>query len=218
MATTNQDSAGILREEILAEARRESQEILNRARQDAQDVLATAAAGADKVREEQLDRARAEAARRSELILATVPVEAGRMRIARVESLLESVHEEARQRLLAHDGFEYREAVITLAADAATQMAGVAYVMKVSEAGRTLLGDGLAEEVTHRVGRSALNVTVSYEPDVMGDGVIVEDAEGRQMWDNRFLKRLERMWPELRRHIAVQVSFVPKTELGGNKQ
>jgi vacuolar-type H+-ATPase subunit E/Vma4 len=52
----------------------------------------------------------------------------------------------------------------------------------------------------------------------MGDGVIVEDAEGRQMWDNRFLKRLERMWPELRRHIAVQVSFVPGTGSGGNSQ
>ena len=83
--------------------------------------MATAAAEADKVREEQLDRARAEAARRRELILATVPVEAGRMRVARIESLLESVHEEARERLLAHDGFEYREAVITLAALAATR-------------------------------------------------------------------------------------------------
>jgi vacuolar-type H+-ATPase subunit E/Vma4 len=215
---TNQDSAGMLREEILAEARRESEAILNRARQDAEDVLATAAAGADKVREEQLDRARAEAARRKDLILSTVPVEAGRMRVARVESLLESIHEEARQRLLAHDGFEYREAVITLAVLAATQMAGDAFVMKVSEADRTLLGDGLAEEITHRVGRPALSVTVSYEPDVTGGGVIVESAEAHQVWDNRLLKRLERMWPELRRHIAVQVSFVPKTESGGNKQ
>jgi vacuolar-type H+-ATPase subunit E/Vma4 len=218
MATTNQDSAGILREEILAEARRESQEILNRARQDAEDVLATAAAGADKVREEQLDRARAEAARRRELILAAVPVEAGRLRIARVESLLESVHEEARQRLIAHDGFEYRKAVINLAAIATSRMAGVAFVVKVPEADRTLLGDGLAEEVRQRIGRPALNVTVSYEPDIAGGGVIVEDAEARQMWDNRLLRRLERMWPELRRQIAVQASFVPRTESGGNRQ
>jgi vacuolar-type H+-ATPase subunit E/Vma4 len=97
-------------------------------------------------------------------------------------------------------------------------MAGIAFVVKVSEADRTLLSDGLAEEITHRVGRPALNVTVSYEPDITGGGVIVEDAEARQMWDNRLLKRLERMWPELRRQIAVQVSFVPKTESGGNRQ
>jgi vacuolar-type H+-ATPase subunit E/Vma4 len=215
---TNQDSAGILREEILAEARRQSEGILERARQYTEDALATAAAEADKVRGEQLDQARAEAARRRELILATVPVEEGRMRIARVESLLESVHEEARQRLVAHDGFEYREAVIALAARAAGRMAGVAFVVKVSEAGRTLLGDGLAEEVTHRVGRSALNVTVSYESDITGDGPVVEDAEGHQMWDNRFLKRLERMWPELKQQIAVQASLVPKRESGRDSQ
>jgi vacuolar-type H+-ATPase subunit E/Vma4 len=215
---TNQDSAGILREEILAEARRESEGILTRARQHAENVLATAAAEADRVRGEQLDQARAEAARRRELILATVPVEAGRMRVARVESLLESVHEEARQRLLAHDGFEYREAVIALAARAAGLMAGVSFVVKVSEGDNPLLGDGLAEEVTHRVGRSGLNVTVSYESDVTGDGVIVEDAEGRRMWDNRFLKRLERMWPELKQQIAVQASLVPRRESGRDSQ
>lgn len=215
---THQDSAGILREEILAEARRQSEGILERARQYAEDILATAAAEAEKVRREELERARTEAARRTELILATVPVEVGRMRVARVESLLESVHEEISQRLLAHDGFEYREAVIALAARAADRMTGAAFVLKLPEAGRTLLGDGLAEEVTHRVGRSDLNVTLSYESDVTVDGVIVEDVEGRQMWDNRFLKRLERMWPELRQHIAVQTSLVPKTESGRNSQ
>lgn len=216
--TTNADSAGILREEILAEARSVSGSIVNRARQDAEALLADAAVQADMVREEQLERARAEAARRRDLILATVAVEAGRMRVRRIESLLEFVHEEARQRLVAHDGFEYRKAVINLAAIAASQMAGVAFVVKVSEADRTLLGDGLAEEVRQRIGRPALNVTVSYEPDIAGGGVIVEDAEARQMWDNRLLRRLERMWPELRRQIAVQASFVPRTESGGNRQ
>ncbi len=79
------------------EARRESEEIVSRARQDAEDLLAAAAVEASRVREEQLDRARAEAARRRELILATVPVETGRLRVVRIESLLESVHEEARR-------------------------------------------------------------------------------------------------------------------------
>ena len=215
---TNQDSAWVLREEILAEARRESEEIVNRARQGAESLLAAAAAEATKVREEQLDQARTEAARRSGLVLASVPVEAGRLRDARVESLLESVQEEVRQRLLALDGLSYREAVITLAALAASRMAGVAFVVKVAEVDRILLGDGLADEVAHRVGRPALNVSVSYDPEITGGGVIVEDGEARQIWDNRFLKRLERMWPELRRQIAVQTSFVPKTESGGSNQ
>ena len=63
-----------------------------------------------------------------------------------------------------------------------------------------------------------MNVSVSYDPEITGGGVIVEDGEARQIWDNRFLKRLERMWPELRRQIAVQTSLVPKTESGGSNQ
>jgi len=97
-------------------------------------------------------------------------------------------------------------------------MEGAVFVVKVSEGDRTLLGDGLAEEVAHRVGRSSLNVTVEYDPEIRGGGVVVEDAEARQMWDNRLLKRLERMWPELRRQIALEASFVPKTESGGYSQ
>jgi len=215
---TNEESAGVLREEIIAEGRKQSEGILERARQQADDILATATAEADKVREEQLERGRTEAARRRELILATVPVEAGRLRVARVESLLESVNEEARGWLLAHDGFKYREAVVTLAALAASHMEGVAFVVRVSEADQALLGDGLAEEVTRRIGRSSLDLTVTYEPEITArSGVIVEDAEGRQMWDNRLLKRLERMWPEMRRQIAVETSFVPRSESGGRR-
>jgi vacuolar-type H+-ATPase subunit E/Vma4 len=212
---TNQDSARVLREEILAEAQRESEGILARARQYAENVLATAAADANRAREEQLERARAEAARRRELILATVPVEAGRLRLGRIESLLEPVYEEAPGRLLAHDGFRYREAVITLAALAVSHMNGGTFVVKVSEGDRALLGDGLDEEVAHRLGRTSLNITIAYAPEITGGRVVVEDAEACQMWDNRLLKRLERMWPELRRQIALEASFVPKTESGG---
>ena len=204
-----------MREEILADARREGEEIVIRARQDAEVFLTSAAAEADQVRQERLDQARAEAARQSELILATVPVETGRLRAARVEALLESVYEEACQRLLAREGFEYRETVIALASHAISRMAGADFVVKLSEADQTILGDGLAEEIAHRVGRP-VSITISYEPDITGGGVVVEDAEARQVWDNRLVKRLERLWPELRRQIAVEATFVPKTGSGGD--
>ncbi len=216
--TTNPDSAGILREEILAEARRQSEEIVSRARQEAKSILAAAIAEASRVREEEVDRARAEAVRRRELIQATVPVEAVWLRAARIETLLESIHEEARRRLLARNGFQYRETIVTLAALAISRMAGVAFVAKVPAADRSLLGDGICEEVMNRVGNPKLKVTLSFDLDTTGGGVTVEDAEAYQIWDNRLLKRLERMWPELRRQIALQASFVPKTESRGNNQ
>lgn len=212
---TDQNSTEVLREEILAEARREGEEIVIRAKRDAGVFLTSATAEADRVRNELLDQAHAEAARQSALILATVPIETGRMRAARVEALLDSVHEEARQRLLAREGFEYRKTLISLAAHAMSQMAGVDFVVKVSEDDHTILGDGLAEEIAHRVGRP-VNITISQEPGITGGGVVVEDAEARQVWDNSFAKRLERLWPELRRQIAVEASFVPKTGSGGD--
>jgi vacuolar-type H+-ATPase subunit E/Vma4 len=204
----DQNSTEVLREEILADARREGEEIVIRARRDAEVILTGAVAEAERVRQEQLDRARAEAARQSALILATVTVETGRLRAARVEALLESVYEEACRRLLAREGFEYRETVVGLASHAISQMAGVGFVVKFSEADRTILGDDLAGEIAHRVGRP-VSIAVLHEPGITEGGVIVEDVEARQVWDNRLAKRLERLWPELRRQIAVEASFVP---------
>ena len=213
--TMDQNSTEVLREEILAAARREGEEIVSRARQDAEVFLTNAVGEAERIRQEQLDQARAEAARQSELILATVTVETGRLRAARVEALLESVYEEACQRLVAREGFEYLETVIGLASHAISQMAGDGFVVKLSEADQTILGDGLAEEIAHRVGRP-VSITISYEPGITESGVIVEDTEARQVWDNRLVKRLERLWPELRRQVAVEATFVPKTGSGGD--
>jgi vacuolar-type H+-ATPase subunit E/Vma4 len=205
---TNQNSTEVLREEILADARKEGEEIVIRARRDAEVFLTRAAAEADQVRQDRLDQARAEAARKSALILATVPVETGRLRAARVEALLDSVYEEVCQRLLTREGFEYREAVIALASHAISQMAGVDFVLKLSDGDYTILGDGLTGEIARRVGRP-VSITISHEPGITGGGVVIEDAEARQVWDNRLVKRLERLWPELRRLIAVETSLVP---------
>lgn len=213
--TMDQNSTEVLREEILAAARREGEEIVSRARQDAEVFLTTAVGEADRIRQERLDQARSEATRQSELILATVTVETGRLRAARVEALLESVYEEACQRLVAREGFEYLETVIGLASHAISQMAGDGFVVKLSEADQTILGDGLADEIAHRVGRP-VSITIAYEPGITESGVIVEDTEARQVWDNRLVKRLERLWPELRRQVAVEATFVPKTGSGGD--
>jgi len=129
--------------------------------------------------------------------------------------LLESVHVEAQKQLMSHEGFEYRETVIVLASDAINQMTGDVFVVKLSWADKDILGDRLAEEISLRVNRS-VNITVSLEQDITGSGVVVEDGEGRQVWDNRLLKRLERLWPELRRLIAIETSLVLKRGLGGN--
>ena len=213
MASDNK-SAEALREEVLAEARREAGQTLDRARQEAAKLLAAAEAEAKRIGEEQHDRALTEARRRKELILATCPIEEGRLRVARVESLLDSVYEEARSRLVARDGFDYREAVTILAAHGVSRMTGSAFVLKVPERDRVVLGNGLGGEVALRVGRAPLDVALSYDGEIADGGVVVEDGEARQRWDNRLLARLQRMWPDLRLQVALQTSLVQNAAKG----
>ena len=148
------------------------------------------------------------------MILATVAVETGRLRSARVEALLESVHAEIRRGLLEKDA-EARETVVALAAEALRQIPGTQFVLKVSAADQAAFGDGLALEITQRAGRSPLNLAISADGAMTGGGVMIQDAAGLLFWDNRLLSRLGRLWPELRRQIAGQTSLVGENSPAG---
>jgi vacuolar-type H+-ATPase subunit E/Vma4 len=214
MAEPHPNSPEALSREILAEARREADDIIRRAQQSAASLLAAATAQAEKIRQEQLEAARVEAARRSELIRATIPVEAGQLRSARIETILENIHAAARRELLAGD-FDYHETVIALAAEALRRIPGTDFILKISASDYATFGDQLAEAVRRRTGRSPLNLTISPDPAITGGGVMVQDAAGIRIWDNRLLSRLERLWPDLRRQIATQTALVEKNRAPG---
>lgn len=215
MANPNANSPEVLSAEILAEAGRKCDEILSRARQTVESLLTAATAEADKIRREKLDAARAEAARRSELILATVPVEAGRLRAARTEAILEKIRAAARRQLQSHHS-DNHETVIALAADAIRRMPGTDFILKLSAKDHAAWSDKLTAEICRRAGRSPLKLTVAADLAVTDGGVIVQDADGLRTWDNRLLSRLERLWPEMRRQIAVRTGLVEKhTPTGG---
>lgn len=215
--TNNQNSTEMLRSEILSDVQKECEEIITNAKRQAEIFLSGIDKEKERIRQEYINKANAEATRRSDLILSTVPVEAGRHRAARIETLLRSVYDEVRERLIARDGFPYRETVISLASDAIMHMAGDIFVLKLSETDYDTISKGIIEEIAHRVGRP-VKITILQEQNIIGGGVIVEDGDGWQLWDNSLLKRLERLWPVLRRYIAVQASFVQKTgSAGGSK-
>lgn len=212
--TADDDSAESLREEILEQARDQVKEIIGRARDQADNILAAAAAEGQNLRDRLIEKARADARRRKELIESTVPVETGRFLVARIESLLEAVREEVRRRLLAHEGFEYREVLIALVSLAISHMTGNQFVVKLSESDRSSLESSVGEEIVSRVDRPGLIVTLAFDPTINGGGVSVEGADASQIWDNGLLARLDRMWPELRRQIALGASFVPAVRSG----
>ena len=214
MDATKQNSPDVLCAEILADAQRQSEEILQRAKTEAETTLAAASAEAEKIRHERREQAQTEAVRRKELILATVAVETGRLRSARTEALLESVREEIRRRLLARN-FDSRKTIIALAAEAIRRMPGNDFVLKISAADHAAFGGGLAGEIAQHVGRSPLNLAISLDAAMTDGGVVVQTPDGFQFWDNRLLSRLERLWPELRRQIAIRASLVGENNSTG---
>jgi len=198
----------VLRDEILSDARRQAERALRRAERDAQEALEQARKEADADRAGRLDVARREAERRRNLLLASVPVEEARMRADRLEETLRSVHDEARRRLADRGGEEYHRTLVRLAAEAVAQMAGPGapgFVLALGAEDLKASADRLADEVRRAVGRKGLEVTVAPEPAPIEAGVLVRDAEGRQVWNNGLAARLERLWPALRLAVGARL-------------
>ena len=205
----------VLQEEILADARRQAQGAVDRARQEAEALLTKARLEAENDRRVQSQAAQVEAKRRRDLALAAIPVVVGRRRAECIESALNQIRDEAARRLAAREGFDYRQAVIRLAAEALALMEGNRFVLEVSDADNQALGQGWLEEVRRQSGRSGLELSTAsantknqVEDSTGRVGVLVRDAEGRQVVDNTLLARLERLWPALRRELAVATRLV----------
>ncbi|HEU6446942.1 MAG TPA: V-type ATP synthase subunit E family protein [Verrucomicrobiae bacterium] len=202
--------------EIRAEANRRRDDILRRAKTEAESILATAKNEAETIRRKQREQTRAEAARRRKLTLATVALETGRLRTARIESLLESVREEIRRRLAVRN-FDVRASVIALSIDAIRQMRNNNYLVKISTTDYAAFGAALADEIAQYIGDSGLKIKVQEVASV-ADGCIVESSDRSQMCDNRLPSRLERLWPELRRQIAIHASLTNQNNSNGGNQ
>jgi vacuolar-type H+-ATPase subunit E/Vma4 len=202
MDQTQQNSPDTLCAEILAEAAKQGDEIRRKAEAEASSLLATAALETEKIHRETLGRAQTWAEKRKRMILETVTVEKRRIRSSRVEALLEILRQDISGRLAALNGGG-AETIVALAAEAIEKMPEDDLVLKLSTADREALGNGISEEILSRAQRPQLHLTISNDPTIKGGGVIVQDAGGSQIWDNRLESRLERLWPELRRQIAI---------------
>jgi V/A-type H+-transporting ATPase subunit E len=200
-------SHAVLRDEILADAQRQAQRLIRKAEREAKSVLDKAAADIQEERSSKLEAAQAKADRKRTLITATVPVEIGRMRAARVEQELLALRDQVRAKLRQREGYEYVETLASLAVEALASMEGETFVLELSEADRQAVGDALAASVEQRVQRPNITVTVSPKPAPIDSGVIVRDQQGRQVWDNSLDARLDRMWPMLRSQIAEHVGI-----------
>lgn len=207
----------VLRDEILADAQRQAKRVARKAEQDAQTMLDKATADSEKERQEKLASARARADHHRDMTLATVPVEIGRMRSARVEQELLQLRDRVSQKLNHNAGEDYHQVLVNLAAEPLARMEGQTFILELSARDLAEQDGTLPGAASQRAGRAELSVTVSPEPANIAGGVIVRDPEGRQVWDNSLKARLDRMWPLLRSQIAegLGLNEVDAVENGG---
>ena len=152
MDQSETNSHEVLRDEILADAQRQAKRMIRKAEREAK------AADRQGDRREpgrtqtaNWQRPRQTAERKRTLMFATVPVEIGRMRAARVEQELLALREQVRDKLSAREGFDYGETLVTLAAEAIARMEGDAFVLELSEEDRKAFGATLAGRRAGRV-------------------------------------------------------------------
>lgn len=206
MTITDRDSSVLLCEEIIANARRESDEILSQARKDAEFLRCRAGEEAGEARLKRLEDARLEGDRRKEITRASTFVECRRLRLSRIEAVLDSIRSEIREKIAAPPERKgYGESVVNLALDAIKRMKGNDFTVRLREEDRPLLDGDVAGLIAARAGNPDMHITVSFEPLATGGGPIVEDASGHQVWDNTYLARIDRLWPDLRRIITEKV-------------
>lgn len=218
MTDEGADPQQVLTDEILADARRQADRLRKRAERDARKTVEEAEGEAEAHRSERLEQAKAEADRRARLTLASVPVEEGRLRAARIEEELDGIRTAARQRLLAREGYDYRDMLVRLAAEAVAAMEGRTFVLELAETDRDALGPDVAAAVRDRDGREGLQVTLADEAAPIEGGVIVRDGEGRRLWDNSLGARLERLWPALRRQVAAETGLLGERPSSNDEQ
>ena len=70
----------------------------------------------------------------------------------------------------------------------------------------------------YRIDGQSGEIAIVADAAMTDGGAIVQDAVGGQVWDNRLLARLARLWPELRRQIAVRAGLVvERAPTGGSR-
>ena len=204
-----------LREEILADAKRQADRIVRRARQEAETIAEQAASEAKRFRDQTVEQARLTAARRADLQAAKLPVEQGRLRATHIEALLDAVRRDAAKALDPEHAPLSREALLGLIAAAAGGMAGDTLVLRLTPADRRSLTDNFLEPLRSHTGKHHLQLELGEPLAARDAGPILSDIEGRQLWDNRLSARLVRLWPLLRRALAADLqlnAMAPKRE------
>ena len=197
---TQQGKERALAEEILSDARRQADRKVERAKKRSERLLRNAGTQAEEVEREADAAARERAERQCRRVLADLPHQE-QVRTLRVkEEVVERIFDEALEAARTVGEGESLAALVRLSRDAAAPMNGDRFVVELSPADADRFGRAVAE----RLAAEGVTAEVAPSAEVPG-GVVVRTGDGRQVVDNTFATRVQRVRPLLRAQIAEQI-------------
>jgi hypothetical protein len=96
-------------------------------------------------------------------------------------------------------------------------MSGDTFFLRLARAELDGAGERLAAEIEQCAGRPLLKLELGEDPEAKQGEWILQDEEGRQIWELGLEARLQRLWPELRRQIAAQSGLIAQHEPKGGQ-
>jgi len=206
------DEEKALEKEILADAERQAERLDRQAQREADRIKEEAREKAEREAERTRRRARRRAAQESSRAEALIEQEAAGVRRRARQQILEDIRDRAVETLCGLPGTNgHDEVLVELGVRAIVAMEGESFELVLREEDRDRfdgeLAGRLSKAVEQRLGRE-VEITVSEESLDGSGGLLVRDDAGRQVADQTFEGRMERLWEPIRQELIERLPEV----------
>lgn len=192
--------------EILADARRKAGRTQKKADRESKKITADARKQADAIVEHAMVEARERAERECRTLLASVPLDILRHRLAGRQDVLTDIRNEAESLAASSQADRRYRVLCRLAQQAVEAIGGSACVVALSEADGHAFGPQLLDDVGRQTG---CELRPAEPAAAIKFGVIVRSADGKKLYDNSLAARFDRLWDELRIDVGNRVFPTP---------
>ena len=193
----------LLKKEILDSAEKNAETMVQRAERDREKARREAEEKAAALKEEALHRAEAEAEQQAGRVMASIPLDRVRLKLAAQEAVVQQAVSAAVQRIVDQQSPERAALMASLLADAVVAIGEAEVIVDAAERDRPLLQDVFrrAETILAARGSKVQFHAGSDTPDISA-GVIVRSRDGHKLVDHSIEARRRRLEPQMRIEIA----------------
>ncbi len=212
MAQEQRDGEKLL-EGIAEEARHEAEKIREEAERQAEEIVR----GAERRAKQSIAEAESRAEEQAETIRSRsrqrIEAERRRLRLEAEERLFSKAYDMLKGRLeKMKTSEEYPEILRQLIVEGALGLGVSEAKVNASTDERSLLGEALLAQAEKELEALGMEVSLSLsdKPPLDGQGVVVEDTDGRLSFNNRMDARMKRYATEIRRMIYQEIREEPE--------